>query len=383
MTFFDGSLLPGTHGIAVVDGGTDEAVPVDFKGVRITEFRAPVRKDSMEECQEVIVAEILLEPVKDSPYGAFGTALEEVGKEEFCIRKAKGQETLKRAFGRQDGIHLDELGSGETKGLEILVGAADKDITVLDGFLSVIRLPGLELYLAFKVNVPGSEDTLVDVVVHGLDGHLKLRMVAQDVIRGLAVKDQRLNNSIHPADFGPGAVDALSGRGKGFLILPLCKERVIIILDGYRAFIPWLVASVAYKGSLLKPYTGFLFKVSADLVAPEAGTALAVTDKELFADVGSLAAETVDAEVLRVIETAYVGGVCGAVELHLFGDGGRIFAEIAADLPEGEILHKGIGDVLPVLKCEMFLVARYKFRHDGTSFLKRPGGYRRIRQKIE
>ena len=39
---FHSSFLTGTHRVAVVDGGTDEAVFIDFQGVGITEFGSSV-----------------------------------------------------------------------------------------------------------------------------------------------------------------------------------------------------------------------------------------------------------------------------------------------------------------------------------------------------
>ena len=89
--------------------------------------------------------------------------------------------------------------------------------------------------------------------------------------------------------------------------------------------------------------------MSADLVAFEAGTALPVTDEELLTNIGPLAAEAVDTEVLRIIEAAFVPGIHGAVELYLLGDRGRILAEVAADVPEGTPVRDGIGNVLSVL----------------------------------
>lgn len=58
MTFFDGSFLPGTHGITVVDGGTDEVVLIDFEGIRITKLRPAVGEDGMEKGKEVETAQL-------------------------------------------------------------------------------------------------------------------------------------------------------------------------------------------------------------------------------------------------------------------------------------------------------------------------------------
>ena len=49
------------------------------------------------------------------------------------------------------------------------------------------------------------------------------------------------------------------------------------------------------------------------------------------------------------------------MQLYLLGDGGRILAEELCDILKGLSLGNGIGDVLSVLKGQVFLVARYKF----------------------
>jgi len=109
------------------------------------------------------------------------------------------------------------------------------------------------------------------------------------------------------------------------------------------------IAAVADEGSPLEPGAGFFLKVFADLVALEAGTALAVTGKEFLADIGPLAAEAVDTEVLRIIEASLVPCIETAVEPYLFGDRSGILAEVAADIPERKTGGKGIGNEDPVL----------------------------------
>ncbi len=200
MGLFDSPLLAGTHRVAVVDGGTQKAVPVGLKGLRIPEFSAPVRKDGVEQGDKVKVTKVFLKMVKDSPDRALRTPLEKEGKEELRVREAEGKDTFGRSNRRQDGIHLNELGGRKAECPEILISTPDKHRTVRNGLLFEGRLSGLELHLALQVDVPCSEDALVDIVVQGLHGHLELRMAAEDVVRGLAVPDQGLNDGVDPVD---------------------------------------------------------------------------------------------------------------------------------------------------------------------------------------
>lgn len=42
----------------------------------------------------------------------------------------------------------------------------------------------------------------IDIVVHGLDGHVKLRMITKDVVRGLALIYEGLYDSIDAVYLG-------------------------------------------------------------------------------------------------------------------------------------------------------------------------------------
>jgi hypothetical protein len=64
--------------------------------------------------------------------------------------------------------------------LKILVSPSIEDFTVGDSRL--LSLSGLELWLAFQINVSGQQDTLIDIVVLSLDRHIQFRMIGKDVI---------------------------------------------------------------------------------------------------------------------------------------------------------------------------------------------------------
>ena len=78
-----------------------------------------------------------------------------------------------------DGIHFDPL--FENKGYKIRVQTVDKDFPYT--YLSLVTFTGLELNLAFEVHVPRTEHSLINVGIKRTDGHVKLRMVADDLVR--------------------------------------------------------------------------------------------------------------------------------------------------------------------------------------------------------
>lgn len=83
-----------------------------------------------------------------------------------------------------------------------------EDFTVGDS--SLFSLSGLELWLAFQINVSGQQDTLIDIVVQSLDRHIQFRMIGKDVIGRLSLHDQGLNDAVHLTHLSSGLVNPLS-----------------------------------------------------------------------------------------------------------------------------------------------------------------------------
>lgn len=72
-------------------------------------------------------------------------------------------------------------------------------------------------------------------------------------------------------------------------------------------------AAIADKGSFRNPPALLPLKVLTDLVADMAGTAEGIAEENLSAGIGLFAAEAVDAEVMRVVKTAFIPCVGGSV----------------------------------------------------------------------
>lgn len=122
---------------------------------------------------------------------------------------------------------------------------------------------------------------------------------------------------------------------------------------------PGPVAAIADIRSLLDLPAGFPFKTRADIVTSMAGAAKGVTDDEFTAGIDLLAVVTVNAEVIGVIKTAPVPGVSNAVFPNLFGDGGRIFAQVFGNFPKGFPFVQRLLNVLAVSQRKVFVIARY------------------------
>ena len=132
---------------------------------------------------------------------------------------------------------------------------------------------------------------------------------------------------------------------------------IVFMRNGTTVLLFW--AAIADVRRLVEPVALFLFKAFANLIALVAGCTLLITDKKLFADVSSLASETVDAEVIRISETAFVPCVGTAMQPDLLGDGGRIFAKDLGDVLERETFIKGFLDVKSIIQSKVLLVTRY------------------------
>lgn len=97
-------------------------------------------------------------------------------------------------------------------------------------------------------------------------------------------------------------------------------------------------ASIADIRCLIKTDTAFPYKIRTGLVTGRTGSALYITKDDLTAYIGLPAAVTVDAEVVGIIESAFMVPVTEPVSPDLFGDGGRVFAQVLSDFFERETL---------------------------------------------
>ena len=128
------------------------------------------------------------------------------------------------------------------------------------------------------------------------------------------------------------------------------------VIDGFGA-------TVADIGCLIEAVTAFPYKVRAGLVTGGAGSASHIAEDDLTAYIGLTAVIAVYAEVVRVIEGAFMIPVTEPVRSDLLGDGGRVFTEIFSDLFKGEGLIQRPFNISAVIEGKMFLVTGYVFTH--------------------
>ena len=197
---------------------------------------------------------------------------------------------------------------------------------------------GLEFHLALQVDIPGGKDPFIQIVVKSPDGHIKFRVVGQDLIRGLPLCDQRGDDHILLPEFMLGQGDAGTGLLQTFPILSVSELSVIAVLMGDGAVAGRLGAAVADIRGLIKPVAAFPAEVRAGLVTGRAGGTFDVTQNDLAAYIGLSAVIAVYAEVVGIVKSAFVVPVAEAVVSDLFGDGGRILAEESGDVLKGGTL---------------------------------------------
>ena len=222
---------------------------------------------------------------------------------------------------------------------------------------------GFEFHLALQINISGSEDSLIQIVVKSPDRHIKFRVVGEDLIRGLPLCDQRGDDHILLPEFMLCQADAGTGILQTFPVLSVSKLSIIAVLMSDGAVVDRPGTAVADIRSLIKPVAAFPAEVGTGLVAGRTGGTFDVTQNDLAAYIGLSAVIAVYAEVVGIVKSAFVVPVAEAVVSDLFGDGGRILAEESGDILKGGTLVQGSFDVPAVIKGKMFLVSWYISAH--------------------
>jgi hypothetical protein len=129
-----------------------------------------------------------------------------------------------------------------------------------------MTLSRLELYLPFQIDIPAAEQPHIDVGIKGPDRHIQFRMVCNDLIGRLPLKNQRSNNFILFPQIMFREVNTGSGFAEALIVFTVSDPGVIKISAGNRAVHPRFVASIAYIGSLLQMVTVFTLKIRTGLV---------------------------------------------------------------------------------------------------------------------
>ena len=132
--------------------------------------------------------------------------------------------------------------------------------------------------------------------------------------------------------------DARTGTGKDFLVLSVSEPCIIEVFMGDGAVVYGFRASITDIRSFIEAVAAFPYKIRTGLVAGRTGSTFHITEDDLTTYVSLSAAVTVDTEVVGVIESAFMVPVTEPVSPDLFGDGGRVFAQVLSDLFERETL---------------------------------------------
>lgn len=153
---------------------------------------------------------------------------------------------------------------------------------------------GVEFHLALQNDIPDIQDNLIQISIKELDRHTAFRMVSNNLIRELSLKDQRGDDHILLPEFMFCHTDAGTGIMKTFPALPVSELRIItvIICDG--SMIDGFWVAVTDIGSIIQTVTAFPYRFNAGLVAGMTGSAFRITEDNLAAYICLTAAITVD-----------------------------------------------------------------------------------------
>ena len=229
--------------------------------------------------------------------------------------------------------------------------------------LCLMAFAGFEFHLTFQVNVPGSKKPFIQIAVKCPDRHFQLRVVCDDLIRGLPLCDQRGDDHVFLSQFMLCHVDTGAGIRNHFPVFSVGEFRVMAVFLCDRAAVNGFCAAVADIRCFIEAAAPFLLKVRTGLVAGGTGGAFHITEDDLTTHIRLPAMVTVDTEIVCIIKSAFVVPVIQAVSSYLFGNRCGIFAEEPGDLLKREPLIQGALNISAVIESKMFLVAFNKFTH--------------------
>ena len=195
-------------------------------------------------------------------------------------------------------IHLGPV--VETKSLEIGIHPIGEHFPIR--YLGLVNLSRLKLDLAFQVDVPCSEQTLIQVRVKRPHRHVQLGMIGYYLVRRLSLPNKRRDDAILFKPLMLCHVYAGARINQCFPIYPVGVYGIVPVLAWYRASADYLGTAVTYIRSFIKTVTTFSDKVGAVLVAGGTGCTLDTAEDDLIADIGLLTLVAMDTEVVGVIE---------------------------------------------------------------------------------
>lgn len=207
MLIFQSPLLPGLHGVTVINPRPSGAVRSCLHAVRIGEFRSPVGKQDVDIFPEELRAKDGLQQVDALLHGKSRFFLMEEGEEEVGADKLKSLD--KRAVRAIviDGIHLGDKDLRMIRKISPVV--LIKPALEISAVISLFKDMGL-LFRELSGNLPSQvhdgnvrdllKDTAFDVIIKSLFSDPQFRMTGDDLVRGLPLFKERGDGLRH----GPG-----------------------------------------------------------------------------------------------------------------------------------------------------------------------------------
>lgn len=228
MVIFSGPLLVRGGGITVKDPGTVVKFSIDLQSDRVREFTSVIAQQDREKLHEPVRAEFPIEPFDHIKNGSRSIPVPEESEHELAFDKVERQQNFS-AFAALNRIHLNKgtVRPSFQEREEVLISTSDAagliDLEgIMGGFSGFIEdFPG-------EVDVPGGEDTGINVIINGLFGeHDLVRIVDTDVMDRLPFSDQRGNKSIQLKSFLFRDTDTGTGlRAYDFVFMLGCLCRV-------------------------------------------------------------------------------------------------------------------------------------------------------------
>ena len=175
---------------------------------------------------------------------------------------------------------------------------------------------GFKLHFTFQINVSGSQKSHIKVVVNAADGKIQFRMVCNDLVRRLALIDQRSDDLILFVEFLSGYSDSGPGILETLPVFPISEPGIVGIFVGNRTMIDLFTASIADVGSPIKFAAAFFLKIRTGLVTGGAGSTFNAAEQDLIAGIRFLTTEMIGTEVLRIKKSPFVkpsGGSSGFI----------------------------------------------------------------------
>ena len=360
MVFLTMGLLPGAHGITVIDTGTDDIVNAAFQLVRMLELAAAVGQNHLENIAEQVSPNGMVNGIKHGFHMAGFLTIQQVSHHKTCGIEMPCKQHLVASLTSDNRIHFHDTGVRVQADifLVILISPAFKNATVAD--LRLMDTADLVNNLFWKIQVAHRKGTLINVVVECLFTLGDFRMAVEDRIRGLTLLDQGADDSVQDCQAFLGNIDSGTGfHQNGAVLLMGSLASVIRLIQPTARF---LRAGIAYKRCLVQ----FLAMViERDVIGAMGKTAVAAFALSLavcrgrMTDVYPVAGghDSTSGQFLPI----GVMWLHGTVFFDLLGDCRRIFVDFLCNCFEGFPCIKPCFNCYPVFQSHVFLVSWYLF----------------------